>query len=109
MTYRINRIMVPVLGCALIAVVLSFAIVRAGQDSQSQTQSDIAGQTITRLSDGKWLVVGGVGPNGPSDSIVIVDSTNAATPDARIAATLTDARGWHAATVLADGRVLLTG
>src|SRR5688572_26215523 len=109
MTTRIARITVSVLVCALSAVVLSLGILRAGQNSQSQRQSDIAGQTITRLSDGTWLVVGGVGPIGTSDSIVIVKSANTGAPEARIAATLKDARGWHAATVLADGRVLLTG
>jgi YD repeat-containing protein len=109
MTHRIARITIASLGSALVVLAVSLGIVRAGQNTEVQTQNDVVGQTITRLSDGKWLVVGGIQPSGPSNAVVVVDGTNAGAPDARIVATLAQPRGWHAATVLSDGRVLLTG
>lgn len=66
------------------------------------------GQANVPLSDGRNLLVGGEGTDGKPSKLIIVVS-----PDQGIAATsvadLHIPRTWSAATVLADGTVLITG
>src|SRR5215831_13570903 len=67
----------------------------------------VPGQSRTLLSDGRWLLVGGQGPQGPLSGAAIFDAqTSSLTP---IAQPLLQARAWQTATVLADGSVLIAG
>ena len=64
------------------------------------------GQTSTVLSDGRLLVVGGVGPEGTLSTAVLNDPlTGQRIP----LSNLHEARAWHSATVLPDGRVFIFG
>src|SRR5258705_4335245 len=64
------------------------------------------GQTTTLLSDGRLLVVGGVGPEGTLSSAVINDPL---TGERVPLPNMQEARAWHSATVLPDGRVFIFG
>jgi RHS repeat-associated protein len=67
----------------------------------------IPGQTVTLMPDGRWLLMGGEGPDGPVRSISALDPrTEKITP---LMGSLQDARAWHSATVLADGTVFVFG
>src|SRR5215467_8919284 len=67
----------------------------------------VPGQSRTLLSDGRWLVAGGQGGQGPFATAAIFDpQTSSLTP---ITQPLLQGRAWHTATVLADGRVLIAG
>jgi len=61
-----------------------------------------AGQSATRLSDGRWLIVGG---EGVEASASIWDPQTNVTSPTRGA--LTSPRAWHSATLLDDGTVLV--
>ena len=74
----------------------------AGQ--QHQPQNTPAGQSVTRLSDGRWLIVGGVGAEATT---VIWDPQNNVTTPTRGA--LDRPRAGHSATLLSDGTVLVAG
>ena len=66
----------------------------------------IPGQTVTLLPDGRWLLIGGQGAQGPLATVTIHDpvtgSTTALTP-------LSQPRSGHSATVLPAGDVLVLG
>lgn len=109
MRYRIPRTTLRWLACALIGGSLSLVIARAGQNVPPQARSEVVGQTVTQLTDGKWLVAGGVGPDGPLRAIVLVELDNGGASSARQVATFNESRGWHSATVLPEGQVLFTG
>ena len=64
------------------------------------------GQTTTLLSDGRLLVVGGIGPEGTLSTAVINDPL---TGERIPLPNLGEARAWHSATVLPDGRVFIFG
>jgi hypothetical protein len=67
----------------------------------------VLGQSRTLLPNGRWLLVGGQGVQGPLATAAIFDpQTNSLTP---IAQPLLQPRAWHTATVLADGSVLIAG
>jgi RHS repeat-associated protein len=67
----------------------------------------LAGQTETLLPDGRLLVIGGQGTDGPTTTIAIHDSRSGEiTP---LSISLLQARAWHTATMLPDGRVLVIG
>jgi YD repeat-containing protein len=67
----------------------------------------VPGQSRTLLSNGRWLLAGGQGVQGPLATAAIFDpQTNSLTP---IAQPLLQPRAWHTATVLADGSVLIAG
>lgn len=66
----------------------------------------LEGQTTTLLSDGRLLVVGGVGPQGTLASAAINDPL---TGERVPLANLSEARAGHSATVLPDGRVFIFG
>jgi hypothetical protein len=66
-----------------------------------------AGQSRTLLPNGRWLLAGGQGVQGPLATAAIFDpQTNSLTP---VAQPLLQPRAWHTATVLADGSVLIAG
>ncbi len=62
--------------------------------------------TLTLLADGRVLVAGGWGPEGPLATAEVYDpSTGTSTPTSA----MTTGRAYHATVALADGRVLLIG
>lgn len=71
-----------------------------------QTPVVVEGQTSTTLPDGRILLVGGLGADGPTTSLAVSNPRTGKTsslPAMRIA------RAWHTATMLPDGRVLIFG
>jgi YD repeat-containing protein len=74
---------------------------------QSPAQSPApAGQTRTRLADGRWLVVGGEGAAAAAAASIWDPQTNTVAPTAGLPVV---PRAWHTATLLPDGTVLLVG
>src|SRR6185503_8132900 len=65
------------------------------------------GQTSTLLPDGRALLLGGVGPNGPTDEALLQDLHTGRTSP--LGAKLRVARAWHTATTLPDGTILILG
>ena len=67
----------------------------------------VPGQSRTLLPNGRWLLVGGQGAQGPLATAAIFDpQTNSLTS---VAQPLLQPRAWHTATVLSDGNVLIAG
>ena len=109
MKNHISRLTLRALGLAMIGVATWAGTVALTQQADRSVQSGVAGQSVTRLSDGRWLVIGGISADGPSTQIAIVRTNQGTPPQASIAASLSDARGWHTATTLPDGQILITG
>jgi hypothetical protein len=89
----------------LLALVLSVpwsgSPVARSESQQSGSQSPASpGQTMTRLPDGRWLLVGAEGAS------IRDPRSNTTTPTA---GTPTVPRAWHTATLLPNGTVLLIG
>ena len=65
------------------------------------------GQTVTLLPDGRQLLIGGQGTDGPQSTAAIKDpGTNEIVP---LATRLQHPRAWHSATLLPDGTILILG
>lgn len=64
------------------------------------------GQSATSLPDGRLLLIGGMGPDGPLSSLTINDPR---TGESISLPEMPLARAWHSATMLPDGRVLIVG
>lgn len=64
------------------------------------------GQSATSLPDGRLLLIGGMGPDGPLASLTINDPR---TGESISLPEMPLARAWHSATMLPDGRVLIVG
>src|SRR5215471_15325378 len=67
----------------------------------------VPGQSRTLLSDGRWLLVGGEGGQGPLATAAVFDPQTSSLTS--ITQPLLQSRAWHTATVLPDGRVLIAG
>lgn len=67
----------------------------------------LPGQTASLLPDGRWLLLGGQGENGPRSIASFWDPRTQASVD--LPSGMTTARAFHSATVLADGSVLIAG
>ena len=92
---------------ALVAAVLVTLSTPASLVSIGQDAAASRGATVTPLSDGRWLRLGGTNGRGTvDDTAAIVDAAGAET---LLPWRLTEARGFHAATALPDGRVAVTG
>src|SRR5262245_12210966 len=79
----------------------------SGRSSAEPALLVVPGQSRTLLSDGRWLLVGGQGQQGPLATAVIFDpQTSSLAP---VTQPLLQGRSSHTATVLADGRVLIAG
>lgn len=79
----------------------------AKRAARAQARIDLQGQTATPLSDGRTLLIGGEGSNEPQSSVFISDPRNREiTP---LPNGLQQARAWHSATMLPDGKVLVLG
>jgi RHS repeat-associated protein len=76
-------------------------------ESPGTRQANPPGTTITLLKDGQRLFIGGTTAEGPPHARVwITEPDGTVRP---IAAGLGQARAWHSATVLPDGRVAIIG
>ena len=97
-------------GLAVVAFVgglgmLAVRRVRAAQPAPASVT--VRGQSTTQLADGRWLVLGGEGPDGQIAGAALVDpQSGVRTP---LTAAMIVPRTDHTATVLADGRVLIVG
>ncbi len=92
----------------LIAVLLSISGTAGGpgatqQEDAAQRPTLAAGQTVTRLPDGRWLIVGG--DTRPETAAIWDPQTRTTHP---IGGPLAP-RTWHTATLLPDGTVVLAG
>jgi RHS repeat-associated protein len=90
-------------------LILGVALLLPGARAQSPgaPSAVIPGQSVTLLPDGRWLLVGGQGAQGPLGTASIFDpETTTTTP---VTQPLLQARAGHTATVLADGSVLIVG
>ncbi len=91
-------------------VALGFVLVASGLGAPGAGQpatgpaAGPTGRTVTRLADGRWLLVGG---QGAESTATLWDPTTEATIP--LAGTLAEPRSWHTATLLADGSVLIAG
>src|SRR6266542_1558370 len=95
---------------ALVASLVALAIViptasarRTAPEPTAQAQSP-RGQTVTRLADGRSLILGGESPDGTVATATLLDpATNARTTIPALS------RAGHTATLLPDGTVLIAG
>jgi RHS repeat-associated protein len=74
---------------------------------RAQLTPDAAGQTTTLLADGRLLLTGGETEDGPSAGALIRDPRTGNTTPLPLG--LAQARAWHSATILPDGRVIVAG
>ncbi len=72
----------------------------------SQELGSVSGQSATLLSDGRWLLIGGEGPE-VLNTIALHDPTTNTTTI--LETVLNFPRTWHSATVLPNGTVLIWG
>src|SRR4051794_22487349 len=110
MTGRRRVSFVFLIGAVLCTGILARAVPSARQPSGDQAVAGAPapeGQSATQLPDGRWLLIGGQGPNGMLATGAIVDpATGSTTP---LNGVLAVARAGHTATVLPDGSVLIAG
>jgi RHS repeat-associated protein len=66
-----------------------------------------AGESVTKLPDGRTLHLGGESPSGPTTAAEIRDERTGAVT--RLSESFRFARAWHTATVLPDGLVFIFG
>ena len=85
----------------------SVAAGRAPQAPPSSIPLPGRGESRTPLPDGRWVVFGGQGANGPVSTVSIVDPSMNTT--VVLPARLHEARAWHTATILPDGAILIVG
>ncbi len=90
---------------AAAAVVLSMADLAYPQIPQ--TGGEAPGRTSTLLADGRRLLVGGQGRQGPLAAVAIMDPETGRMTE--LASRLGKPRAWHTATMLPNGTVLILG
>src|SRR5258706_7773123 len=92
----------------LAACVFSFLLPLTTRSQTSPTAHNlIPGQTATRLSDGRWLLVGGESAGGGLNTASLWNpQTNNTT---QLSATPARGRAWHSATMLPDGQTRIYG
>ena len=98
---RALRLSVAIVGLVLIGAPDGAAVGALATSSQPP-----AGQSTTLLPDGRTLLVGGVGPDGP---LATASATNPATGQSVVVGRLRQPRAWHTATLLPDGSVAILG
>jgi hypothetical protein len=99
-----RRFLSSLLLCITLGLLLSPAW--SGPQSARPGAGLLPGQTATMLPDGRWLILGGQGAQGPTTAAGIYDAHTGATTTLP---TLQPARAWHSATVMPDGTVLVFG
>src|SRR5437899_3109552 len=77
------------------------------QGSSAQGSSALPGQSQTLLPDGRVLLAGGEGPEGPLANAFVRDAQSGKT--APVSGRLLHPRAWHTATLLPNGSVLIFG
>jgi len=77
------------------------------QGPSTQGSATVAGQSQTLLPDGKVLLVGGEGPEGPLATVIIKDARSG--KSVPVSGKLRHPRAWHTATLLPNGLVLIFG
>ncbi len=85
-------------------------IARSVHRMRPQNQSPagtLPGQSKTLMPDGRILLLGGEGPNGPSNMVALQDAVSGSITT--LPATLLHSRAWHSATLLPDGTILILG
>jgi RHS repeat-associated protein len=90
----------------LLFIAAGVLLLPASSGPQSAGPGLAPGQTMTPLSDGRSLVLGGWGSRGTIGTAFIYDPRTSKTTTL---APLSPARAWHSATVLPDGTVLILG
>jgi RHS repeat-associated protein len=98
------RIQITLLATS-IALLLGLASLSAGQ--MPHAPASAAGQSHTQLSDGRWLLLGGDGPQGRLNAAIMFDPVSGLS--IILPRRMIEPRAWHSATVLADGTVLVVG
>ena len=99
-----RRFLSSLLLCITLGLLLSPA--SSGPQSARPGASPLPGQTATMLPDGRWLILGGQGAQGPTTAAGIYDARTGITTTLP---RLQPARAWHSATVMPDGTVLVFG
>src|SRR2546428_11963753 len=91
------------------ACAASSARIRAGAAAYPQSSSafQLPGQSFTALPDGRWLVLGGYGANGPVDTAWLVEPSQG--PATKLSKSLLHPRALHTPTLVPDGTVLILG
>ena len=84
----------------LAAVIIASGTHPAGGDN-------LAGTSVTLLPDGRWLVLGGEGPQGAQARAGLTEADGRTTT--RLSSNMHQPRAWHTAAVLPDGTVLIVG
>jgi RHS repeat-associated protein len=77
-----------------------------GAEPPQATGPRVLGQSATLMPDGRWLLIGGLRPDGSAAPSVLVDGRGTVTP---VPAALHEPRSGHSATLLPDGTVLIIG
>lgn len=75
--------------------------------SRAGAATNVPGQSVTVLPNGRLFMVGGEGEKSPLSTALIKDTRSGAT--AKVAAGLRRGRAWHSATMLPDGNILILG
>lgn len=73
---------------------------------QAQVPEPVEGQSSTPLPDGGLLRIGGLGADGPTTTLTVINQRTGRT---RPLPSMSVARAFHTATMLPDGRVLIIG
>jgi RHS repeat-associated protein len=90
----------------LLFIAAALLLLPASSGPQSAGPGLAPGQTMTPLSDGSSLILGGWGSRGAMGTAFIYDPGSSRTTKL---APLSPARAWHSATMLPDGTVLILG
>lgn len=106
-----RRVLAAMAVCFSVVVAFRWSESTAARQRNSpttrQSQSIGAGATTTRLADGRLLILGGQGPQGPTWRVALIDPATRQTTE--LPARLIEARAGHSATLLPDGTVLVAG
>jgi RHS repeat-associated protein len=98
---------IAIAACAL-SVMRLLPIASASQPAAPPSSpANGSGATTTLLADGRWLIVGGDGTNGPRATATVVRPTDGLAT--ALASGMVQPRSGHSATLLADGTVLIAG
>jgi RHS repeat-associated protein len=87
-----------------VALLLLAVVVPAATAPTAAPAASVRGQSVTRLPDGRWLLLGGEARRGVRDTAELRSADGGVTV---LAGPLGTPRAWHTATVLPDGTVLV--
>src|SRR5689334_7990910 len=117
MTMKLTRLGFVSMRSAAVGALLLLAAALGAPEAASQVNAKalrvaplpgaVVGQSATRLSDGRWMLIGGESAHQPLARMWIVDARTNQT--IALEPALRYARSGHTATVLPDGSVLVIG